>query len=173
MKNWKLNLLGIFVVFASCDAEREEKHAVLDCIAYKIATIDTLTYELYLADPHEVAKYQRAGLMDAGLLEHIKNVKLKDAGSALTNLTPLGKKYLLDTAESTGSKKNVVMACRIIDTVNNLEKIGEKLYEAEYEVYFADVSPFSKLSSRDFSGKDTRKVKIQWKDDDCIIVTDR
>lgn len=157
----------------SCDAEREEKHAVLDCIVDKIATTDTLTYELYLADPGEVTKYQQVGLMDAGLLEPAKKVKLKDAGSPITALTPLGKKYLMATAESSESKKNVIMACRTVDTVTGLNKIGEKLYEAEYEIYFTDVSPFSKLSARDYSEKEVHSLTVEWKENDCVILTNK
>lgn len=164
-------MLGMFVFLASCDAAREEKHAVLDCILDKIAVTDTLTYELYLADPEEVAKYQRAGLMEEGVLEPVKKVRLKDTGTAFTDLTSLGKKYLVDVSDSAGSKRNVVMAYGTVNAVTDLNKIGEHCYEAEYEMHFTGISPFSKLTKRDYKKKEVHWVTVQWKENDCVILT--
>ncbi|MDM8175958.1 MULTISPECIES: hypothetical protein [Olivibacter] len=160
----------IFTIVASCDTKRKEKQAVLDCMLDKIAVTDTLTYELYLSDPIEVSKYQRAGLMNDSLLEPIKNVKIKDVGSPLTALTHLGRKYSVGTSNKK-SQKNVVMAYAVVEKLTDLKKIGQNHYEAVYETYFTGVTPFSKLSARDYNKKELHKVTILWKNNDCIILT--
>jgi hypothetical protein len=162
----KLTCLFAFFtfLFTGCSPEELSKEEALQIIRQQAPYPRIVDHDIYASDPQHAKKAMDAGLENKGLVTVQQTQKLGNVGTPLVRFTDKAQPYLVATPEK--DKAIDVQKVKLADedlvevTAVSTEN-GGKSAMVEYTTAYQNITPFSALTTIDFTTKATRKARFR------------
>lgn len=162
MKKLAIFLSITCLLFHACDTKQELTHEeALKQIKQERNYPGILDFDLYCGDPKYGRKVLDAGLESEGLVIVQRTQKLDEVGKPLIVFTAKAEAFLLPTPEK--DKVSLIQKVKLADEdvveVTNIRTNGSgNKAVVDYSTAFKNVTPFSKLTTVDFTKIKTNKA---------------
>lgn len=163
MKKLTIFLSIFYLLIAGCTSKelsREEAFRLLQQQGQYPKVID---YDVYCSDPTYAKKAIDAGLEKEGLVTVQLTQKLADVGKPLIGFTEKAQPYLLATTpkdKAADVQKVKVADADLVEVTGVQTENDGKNAVVEFTTAYKNATPFSALTTIDFSGKATRKARF-------------
>lgn len=167
MKKLTFLLSTIALLSAGCSTKELGKEEAMQVIRQQGKYPKAIDYDIYCSDPSHAKKALDAGLEKEGLVSVQRTQKLGDAGKPLIQFTEKAQPYLLATSEKDKSLdvQKVKIADEDLSEVTSVQTENDgKGAVVEYTTAYKNITPFSSLTTINFSGKATRKARFSLSD---------
>ena len=163
-----LSAICMLSLLMACGPKKLDESQALEIIKKEYSTPKFYDFKIYCADPKTAAKLLDAGLEQEGFVILKHSYSLMDVGKPLVAFTEKSKPYLLSTPEE--DKKISVQLVKLADiklgsiTGIKTAEDGKSVIVDYYETY-QNISPFSKITSKNFDKKNLKTAYFSLYDD--------
>jgi hypothetical protein len=168
MKKPTLIFTMFYLLIAGCTSKELSREEAFRLLQQQDQYPRIIDYDIYCSDPTYAKKAIDAGLEKEGLLIVQRTQKLADVGKPLIGFTEKAKPYLLATPprdKAADVQKVKVADADLVEVTAVQTENDGKSAVVEFTTAYKNRTPFSVLTTIDFSGKATRKARLSLFDD--------
>lgn len=168
MKNILYLFIAALLLVACSDNQKLDRTTALKLIEDNKIYPKVLSYNIFISDPIFAKRVLDAGLEESGLVLVQRTRKLGDVGQPIISFTATAGPYLLPKSDQDKNDgiQRVRMAEEVIEQVTGVQFINDgEIAIVELKTTVKNITPFSKLSTADYSDERIQNIKFVLYDD--------
>lgn len=154
-------ILLVTMLLSGCDDQKLDAETAKKLIIAQQQLPKVIGHPIFAGDPAQAKKMLDLGMEKEGLVTIIRTQTSKEIGMPWINFTEKGQVYFLPTSQK--DRKYNIQNVKVADAVfGELKGIvmgrENKASMVEYSIIYKNMTPFSRLSTNDWSKPSTRKA---------------